>query len=206
VSKKEIFRQKSSKKLALAKSRKITKDYKVLSRLLKSLRGIKNKTILLYMPLENEVDIKKIFRHLRQHNRILLPFMEGVSFKVVKLRLPMHEKKYSILEPYNSWAFYPKIDIAIVPVIGVDGALRRIGFGKGMYDRFFSSLKYKPYVIFVQRDRCFTNSQIGNSFDLQADEYITPNDFIKRRGKDGIRTFYSRRGSPNRRCSKLSCC
>ena len=33
------------------------------------------------------------------------------------------------------------IDIAIVPAVGVDGNLQRIGFGKGMYDRFFEKLQ-----------------------------------------------------------------
>ncbi|MCD8477422.1 MAG: hypothetical protein LRY68_05525 [Sulfurospirillum sp.] len=45
--------------------------------------------------------------------------------------MPLERKIFNIKEPKNSFAVKPKIDLAIVPVIGVDGALKRIGFGKG---------------------------------------------------------------------------
>ena len=108
--------------------------------------------------------------------------MEGVSFKMVKFRLPLNIKKFNIKEPKNSFAKGKKIDLAIVPVLGVDGAFRRIGFGKGMYDRFFESLPYKPKIAFVELSDCITSSLVGESHDIQADIYITPY-FTKRRGK-----------------------
>jgi 5-formyltetrahydrofolate cyclo-ligase len=100
--------------------------------------------------------------------------MEGVSFKMVKFRLPLNIKKFDIREPKNSFALGKRIDLAIVPTLGVDGAFRRIGFGKGMYDRFFQSLPYRPKIAFVELDDCFTASHVGESHDIQADIYITP--------------------------------
>lgn len=191
---KQIFRLECKEILSQTRRDKIRRDNEVLKKLSIRLRDVQNKTILIYLPTRDEVNISKLFRHLRRHNRLLVPFMEGVSFKVVKFRLPLSKKKYSILEPPNSSAIFSSIDIAIVPVVGVDGSLRRIGYGKGMYDRFFASLKCSPYVIFVQRATCFTNRPIGDSYDVQADEYITPNNFIKRRGNHGIRTFDRRGG------------
>ncbi len=168
---------------------RLHQDQAVLKQLFTLLKGVKGKTILCYMPLLHEVNITKLIHKLRPHNRLLVPFMEGVSFKVVKFRLPLYKKKFSILEPNNSQRVFSKIDIAIVPVIGVDGALRRIGHGKGMYDRFFSSLKCHPIVIFVQRNDCFTTQHLGESHDVQADFYITPNQFIIRRGINDFRIF-----------------
>ncbi|MBE0496999.1 MAG: 5-formyltetrahydrofolate cyclo-ligase [Campylobacterales bacterium] len=193
---KEAFRTRCLQKLKHHSSRnKLRQDAAVLAQLSHLLKGVKGKTILCYLPLFYEVNIRKLIRSLRRQNRLLVPFMEGVSFKVVKFRLPIKKKKFSVLEPNDSQMVFSKIDIAIVPVVGVDGALRRIGHGKGMYDRFFSSLKCHPIVIFVQRGDCFTTQHLGESHDVQADFYITPNHFIRRRGINDFRVFNRRRCS-----------
>lgn len=67
--------------------------------------------------------------------------MQGESFKMVPFRLPLKKKKFGIYEAGNSLRDIKNIDVAIVPVVGVDGNLQRVGFGKGMYDRFFEKLK-----------------------------------------------------------------
>ncbi|MBN2965321.1 5-formyltetrahydrofolate cyclo-ligase [Sulfurospirillum sp. T05] len=191
---KEEFRARCLQKLKHhALRNKLRQDHAVLTKLALLLKDVKGKTILCYLPLKHEVNITKLMRSLRPDNRLLVPFMEGVSFKVVKFRLPIKKKRFSVLEPQNSQMIFSKIDIAIVPVVGVDGALRRIGHGKGMYDRFFSSLKCHPIVIFVQGADCFTTQHVGDAHDVQADFYITPNHFIKRRGFNDFRVFNRRR-------------
>ncbi|VUA74320.1 5-formyltetrahydrofolate cyclo-ligase [Campylobacter coli] len=75
--------------------------------------------------------------------------MQDKSLKIVKLRLPFIKKRFGVLEPMDSF-LKTKIDIAIIPVIGVDRELKRIGHGQGFYDRFFENLNYKPLVIFAQ--------------------------------------------------------
>jgi 5-formyltetrahydrofolate cyclo-ligase len=203
---KEAFRAECKRKIKNASYNKIARDAQVLDSLRKILGSVRGKTILLYLPLKDEVRVDKLLRTLRRRNRVLVPFMEGVSFKVVKFRLPLYKKKFSILEPMNSLARVSFIDIAVVPVVGVDGKLRRIGHGKGMYDRFFASLKCLPYVIFVQRVTCFSEHFLGLSHDIQADIYITPNDIIKRRGNHDIRNYDHRRRSLNKRCGGVPCC
>lgn len=172
---------------------KLSRDAHVLRQLHSLLKGIKGKTILLYVPLSYEPNTMKLMRTLRRNNRVLVPFMEGVSFKVVKFRLPLHKKKFSLLEPNNSSAIFSSIDIAVVPVVGVDGALRRIGHGKGMYDRFFETLNCRPLLIFVQLATCKSAAYLGEPHDIMADYYITPNHFIKRRGINDFRIFNRRR-------------
>ncbi len=134
----------------------------------------KYKDILLYVPLSHEVDTMQLIKRIRSKVNIYVPFMEGVSFKMVEFRLPLFRKKFNIREPKNSYARVPKIDLAIVPVLGVDGAFKRIGFGKGMYDRFFESLQSSPKVVFVQLGECFTQEFLCESHDIRADIYITP--------------------------------
>ena len=99
--------------------------------------------------------------------------MIGQSFKPVPYRLPLKTKKFAVKEPNFSNRMV-KIDMAIVPVVGIDKLDKRIGFGKGMYDRFYEKLKSKPIVIFVQRVKCFTKDRITDAYDISADFYITP--------------------------------
>jgi len=100
--------------------------------------------------------------------------MEGESFKMVPFRLPLIEKKFGIFEAGNTLRNINKIDIAIVPAVGVDGNFQRIGFGKGMYDRFFAKLKKRPYIIFVQPELCYTKKLLCDDYDVVCDLLLTP--------------------------------
>ncbi|MDR0761554.1 MAG: 5-formyltetrahydrofolate cyclo-ligase [Campylobacteraceae bacterium] len=185
---KEKFREISLEKLKRAADKKRLKNsHTVIKSLEKILKSLKFKTIALYMPLKIEIDMRKIFSKLRRNKTIYVPFMECVSFKLVKYRLPVWKKKFNIFEPANSCGFRHKVDIIVVPVIGVDGDLRRVGFGKGMYDKFFAALKPQPLTIFVQLVKCYTEVKLCEAYDVQADIYITPTDIMTRRGKNGFR-------------------
>ncbi len=48
-------------------------------------------SILLYMPMAHEPDIRELFRRLSRRCKIYVPFMEGESFKVVQYRLPLRK-------------------------------------------------------------------------------------------------------------------
>ncbi len=175
MDKKNIFRKNAKQKLAkYMRNGRIKRDKFVVNKLEKLIRKNRYKNILLYIPLNSEVNSIQLIKKIRSKYNIYVPFMEGISFKMVKFRLPLFRKKFNIREPKNSYAVTPKIDLAIVPVLGVDGAFKRIGFGKGMYDRFFESLKSSPKVVFVQLGECFTQEFLCESHDILADIYITP--------------------------------
>jgi len=153
-------------------------------KLLHAIKLQKGKKILFYYPLEFEADIVKLLQNLRKKYEIFLPFMEGESFKMVPFRLPLKKKRFGILEAGNTIRNIKKIDIAIVPAVGVDGNLQRVGFGKGMYDRFFEKLNTKPYTIFVQPQLCYTREKICNSYDVACDVLITPTKVLQLESKN----------------------
>ena len=172
---KEKFRESCLKKLRnLPSHNRLYKDSLVNQRLLRELNKIHNKSILFYYPLYSEVNLLKVMKKIRKTNDIYIPFMEQQSFKMVRFRLPLRKKKFGIFEAGNSIKKTNKIDIVIVPTVGVDGNLQRIGFGKGMYDRFFAKLKKKPYTIFLQADTCYTREKVCDSYDVSCDVLLTP--------------------------------
>ncbi len=140
------------------------------------------KRILCFIPLKNEVEIHWVLKKLRREKKeIFVPFMQDLSFKMVKYGLPLKKKKFSILEPFNKNKTLSKVDLAIVPIVGMDKSFKRVGFGKGMYDRFFAGLSYKPKIIFVQLKPCISKDIATDVFDIKGDEYIS----FKIRSKNG---------------------
>ena len=179
---KTTFRKNCLEKLQnRASHNPIYKSALVNKKLLQMLRKEKKLKILFYYPLSMEVDIVKVLNFLHRKHEIYIPFMVGQSFKMVPFRLPLRKKKFGIYEAGNSLRNIKKIDIAIVPVVGVDGNLQRVGFGKGMYDRFFETLKKKPYIIFTQQELCYTKKHICDDYDIAGDILITPLEDIKKK-------------------------
>lgn len=153
------------------------RDKKLLERLYDEIAWNNANTIMLYLPLKMEVDLNSLIKQLRKEKRKLyVPFMEGESFRLVKYRLPLERKKFGIKEPKDSKQYRIKrLDMAIVPIVGLDSTQRRVGFGKGMYDRFFEREKINiKQTVFIARELCYSKEIITDKYDIQADMIITP--------------------------------
>ena len=174
---KDMFRKHCMQRLkSLSTLKKYQKDKKIVARLYRYIVSQKVQSILLYLPLSMEVNLYPLILQLRKEKKLVyVPFMEGESFRLVRYRLPLYQKKFAIKEPNDSKQYrQKKIDLAIVPMIGVDVSLRRVGFGKGMYDRFFEK-EYQSIdtVVFVSRELCYCKEKITNNYDIRADMIIT---------------------------------
>ncbi len=181
------------------------KHYSVLNNLYSLIKHTKSKNILMYMPLEYEVDVYKLRRKLSNKCNIFMPFMVGLSLKMVKSRSPFLIDKFKVRQPVNRQIFKGYLDMAIVPVVGVDLSLGRIGHGKGFYDRFFSELSHRPKIIvFVQMIDLFYNKEITQKHDISCDIYMTPRQNYIKRGKND-RDFCRIGGWCHWRWSRISC-
>ena len=109
--------------------------------------------------------------------------MQGKSFKMTPFRLPLKKRKFGIFEAGDTLKDIKKVDIAIVPAVGVDGNMQRVGFGKGMYDRFFEKLKKKPYTIFIQSQFCYTKEVVCDDYDVACELLLTPQKSIQNKQK-----------------------
>lgn len=162
-----------SKLRCISRLTKLNKEKIIVHKLHSLIKQLDAKKILIYIPLDIEVNVMPLINQLRKEKKeVYVPFICGDSFKAVKYRLPIEKKKFGIKEPNNSF-FNVKIDLAIVPIVGVDKHYKRIGFGKGMYDRFFHRLSYRPTVIFTQLTLCQSDLTLSNEYDIQADYIIT---------------------------------
>lgn len=80
---------------------------------------------------------------------------------------------FHILEPMTKEKISPsQIDLMIVPMLGFDITLHRVGYGRGYYDRYFSRgfKGYKLGLAFSFQQVDFITS---DSYDIALDEVLT---------------------------------
>lgn len=173
------FRHWAKKRIGKRDAYSFADSAKVNDQLQSIINNYNPNSILFYLPMPHEVNVSKVLNKERKKRSIYVPFMVGNSFKMVAYRLPLRRGRYNINEPRDSFLNIKDVDMIIVPILGIDKTYRRIGFGKGMYDRFYERLKRKPLVIFLQTTLCYTSSVITDDYDVKADYVITPKKIIK---------------------------
>ena len=173
-----MFNKVNFRKQSLKKLKKLTNHYYLSKKAQIHLRETLEKTInqlpykprvLFYMPLHFEVDILSLALEYRKKCQCFIPFTDNINFKMVLLRYPFFKNHFGIKESFNSVFYKKSLDIMVVPIIGYDRLYRRIGFGKGMYDRFMTTLPKKPLTIFVQTQKQFSKEIITEHFDIVGD-------------------------------------
>jgi 5-formyltetrahydrofolate cyclo-ligase len=193
---KELLRKKCIKKF---KNIGFGKKIKYNSLIIKTLEEIiqykKPQTVLIYLPFAFEANLNKLINKYRKKIFFFVPFMQNISFKMVPYRLPIKKYKFNVKQSGNSHFRLLKIDLAVVPAIGIDKDFKRIGFGKGMYDRFFETLKYRPYTVFIQPLLCDSKEKLSFEHDISGDLLLTFGLLFDKKGwKNGYRTHRRRGG------------
>lgn len=184
-----------------------SKSYKAINVLFKLIKFSKCKNILLYLPMFYELDVYRLRKKLHTGYNILVPFMVRLSLKMVKLKLPFVVRRFNVRETKQQNEYKKRIDMAVLPAVGVDGNMARIGHGAGFYDRFFAGLKYRPkFIVFVSVTDNYTPLKVSQEHDLIGDFYITPSkNYIRKRGNYD-RDFIRFRGRCGWRWSRVRVC
>lgn len=138
------------------------------------------RNVMLYYPIRNEVDVRPILDAYRDTKVLLLPVvLKRHRMELRQYTGPESLKKgrYNIPEPIGE-RYTGHIDTIIVPGVGFDRQLHRIGRGGGYYDRF---LKKHPEAkkVAVAYDFQIVDNVPVNRFDRKVDAIITPTTIIR---------------------------
>ncbi len=115
------------------------------------------KTILLYYPLPDEVDVRPLIDNLvQQGKRIILPKVisdSELTLHIYHSKDDLTQGAFGIMEPTSEEVSPSDIEdtaVAIVPGMAFDIKGHRLGRGKGYYDRLLSRITdiYKVGVCF----------------------------------------------------------
>jgi len=112
---------------------------KIIKKLIETTEFRTAGSVLLYMPINNEVDTRDLFQTKKF---IALPVIKDNNIIISRAGTEFKKGMYNVLEPEVTEEVKPdKIDLAIVPGLAFDRKGNRIGYGKGYYDRLLEKIR-----------------------------------------------------------------
>lgn len=144
----------------------VAKDSKLIIERLESQEAFRSaKTVMLYYPIHNEVDLRDLIHRYKDEKTILLPITHRHKMEVRQYTGEENLKhgRYHIPEPQTK-NYKGPIDLIICPGVVFDRHKNRIGRGGGYYDKF---LKKHPLT-----------TKIGVCFDFQLRKHTIPQQYF----------------------------
>ena len=173
------------KKLLKLRKEKYPKNFFLDSiKFLKFLKNkqLKSKIIGGYYPFNYELDILNLLEVFENNNFTLsLPKItknNKMNFFKWSKNEPLKINKYGIPEPISNKKIYPSI--LLIPLVGFDGQLNRLGYGGGYYDRTIEKFKKNKAIltIGIAFDEQETESIPTDKYDQNLNMIITPSRII----------------------------
>jgi len=118
----------------------LEEDRRSCSALLESERYRRCNTLFAFHPLKGEVDITPLLEDALATRRLALPRTEddgSLTFFAVTDLLRLKRGRFAIAEPDDGELMIPtSTDLMLIPALAYDRSGRRLGRGKGYYDRY----------------------------------------------------------------------
>lgn len=181
---KQSLRQKIKKLRGnLSTSQRYDASIAVWLRILEQDFFIEAQHIALYMPIQGELDTNPILQtSARLGKNIYLPIVKSqastLDFYHYTFKMKMAMNQYGILEPPEEASEYiepQKLDLVFVPLVAFDVHCRRLGMGKGYYDRTFAFRQHLSKPMLVGLGYAFQEVPLvpNNETDIALDKVIT---------------------------------
>lgn len=178
--KKELRRLIRERKKQLSLSEKQKEGKEIFSLIENSSAYKQANIVLLYWSMDDEVPTHDFILSNYENKTILLPCVVGddlVLRKFSGMQSMKEGEQFGILEPTGEiFSDYEKIDLMIIPGVAFDRERKRIGRGRGFYDRLLAVNQNKKMGI------CFSCQLVESvpteDFDVKMDFVVTPNEII----------------------------
>ena len=128
------------------------------------------KTLGLYYPIKNEIDVKELFKEN------LLVYINKDNLEFSKITSDFVKNNWGIYEVKNTKSSKPSA--IIVPALLYNLSGYRLGYGKGYYDRYINSHP-EILTIGVILDEFLTKTHFEEAYDEKVDYIISEKRTIK---------------------------
>lgn len=178
MTKSEVRQEIRSRKAACSAEEREALSREVTAKLVATPQWQQARTVLLYHSLPDEVATHDLISEaLAAGKRVLLPVVVGDDLELRFLPTPdaLREGAFHILEPTGApFTDYAAIDLAVIPGVAFTPDGRRLGRGRGYYDRLLSHFSplSSPYSPSLKAKRALRGLPLGHPRPMRGG--ITP--------------------------------
>ena len=138
------------------------------------------KSIGCYYPIGSEVLTQDIMQEAISNGKeVFLPKVIGddLIFKKIQDLSSLEKGSFDIMEPKDDCPASKKLDVVLVPTVGISRNGFRLGYGYGYYDRFLS--KRNVTTIALTYAKQVVKSVHSSKNDVRIDWVVTEDEFFK---------------------------
>ncbi len=146
VNKADVRQRGRERRAALGEAARFEFDARIVARCWKELDWEQYTSVMVFLPLEHqhEVDTWPLVRWVWgqwPNIRVYVPRVRGDDMEAVRITddTAFAPGAYGVPEPVGGAVLGPKgrMDLVLTPLLGFDLKGRRVGYGRGYFDRFF---------------------------------------------------------------------
>ncbi len=149
------------------------KDQKIYNIVLENKQIKKASTILIYVSLKNEVDTYNLIKYFLKFKKVAVPKIENnvMNFYYINSLNDLKIGSFNVLEPTNNKIVTELNNtVCITPGIAFTKDGKRLGYGKGFYDKYFKN--HNVYKIGLCYRECLVDNLVIDDNDQKVDEVI----------------------------------
>ena len=185
--KEDIRRSLLKRRRSLSKEELKQVSYEINTHLINEIQNRDLKKILVYQSIDNEPSIEQTTELAWQKDiEVYIPKViskEKIIINRLRKKSTYSKNKFGIEESNDlDTVELAEIDLAVLPLVGIDINGFRLGYGGGYYDRFFSQeseLSRKPFIIGVGYAFQVLEVSFAEDHDLKCDSVITEKGVLK---------------------------
>ena len=185
--KEDIRRSLLKRRRSLSKKELKQVSCKINTHLINEIQNRDLKKILVYQSIDNEPSIEQTTELAWQKDiEVYIPKViskEKIIINRLRKNSSYSKNKFGIKESNDlDTVELAEIDLAVLPLVGIDINGFRLGYGGGYYDRFFyqdRELSRKPFIIGVGYAFQILEVSFAENHDLKCDSVITEKGVLK---------------------------
>lgn len=157
---------------------KETKSAIICSKLISSEEYVNARSIFVYLATDREVATDVIVKDaLLRNKRVFVPITtEVMRLAKINEKTQFGIKKFGIREPKTPILCDAIPDLSIIPLVGFDRNLNRLGHGAGYYDKWLNGKNTKKIALaFAEQE---VDDVYSDEYDVKMDKIITDKEIL----------------------------